>query len=119
MNIPVSPSDAASFDDYVELVLQIVERIPSGRATTYGDIAAAARELCGRGGPRQVGKVMALHGAGTPWWRVVRADGRMSRKHADEARQHHLAEGTFLRAPHVVDLERSGWDPVEHGPTRL
>lgn len=112
------PTGAVTFDDYVEVVLRIVERIPRGRATTYGDVAAAAREICGRGGPRQVGKVMALHGAGTPWWRVVRADGRMPEKHGDEARQQHLAEGTFLRGARVVDLERSGWDPLEPGPSR-
>ena len=29
-----------------------------------------------RGGPRQVGTVMRLHGDRVAWWRVVRADGR-------------------------------------------
>ena len=56
---------------YVEAVLSIVERIPPGRASTYGLIA----EAVGRGGPRQVGRVMAMYGGGVPWWRVVRADG--------------------------------------------
>ena len=63
--------------DYAELVLSVVERIPPGRVATYGDIA----EIVGRGGPRQVGQVMALQGGGVPWWRVVRADGRPARNH--------------------------------------
>jgi alkylated DNA nucleotide flippase Atl1 len=55
-------------DDYAELVLSVVEQIPPGQVATYGDIA----EIVGRGGPRQVGHVMALLGGGVPWWRVVR-----------------------------------------------
>jgi alkylated DNA nucleotide flippase Atl1 len=62
-------------EDYAELVLRVVEQIPPGRVATYGDIA----EIVGRGGPRQVGHVMALFGGGVPWWRVVRADGRPAR----------------------------------------
>jgi alkylated DNA nucleotide flippase Atl1 len=44
--------------EYVEAVLSLVERVPSGRVTTYGAVARAV----GTGGPRQVGRVMALHG---------------------------------------------------------
>ena len=62
-------------DEYAELVLSVVERIPPGQVATYGDIA----EIVGRGGPRQVGHVMAQWGGGVPWWRVVRADGRPAR----------------------------------------
>ena len=62
-------------DDYTELVLSVVEQIPPGQVATYGDIA----EIVGRGGPRQVGNVMAQFGGGVPWWRVVRADGRPAR----------------------------------------
>ena len=62
-------------EDYAELVLSAVEQIPPGRVATYEDIA----EIVGRGGPRQVGHVMAQFGGGVPWWRVVRADGRPAR----------------------------------------
>jgi alkylated DNA nucleotide flippase Atl1 len=62
-------------DDYAELVLSLVEQIPAGQVATYGDIA----EMVGRGGPRQVGHVMAQLGGSVPWWRVVRADGRPAR----------------------------------------
>jgi alkylated DNA nucleotide flippase Atl1 len=57
--------------EFAERVLDVVERIPPGRVMAYGDIA----EYLGEGGPRQVGRVMALWGGGVPWWRVIRADG--------------------------------------------
>ena len=56
---------------YAERVLDLVDLIPAGSVLAYGDIA----ELLGEGGPRQVGRVMALWGGAVPWWRVVRASG--------------------------------------------
>src|SRR3712207_2104574 len=83
--------------DYVEQVLRAVESIPPGRACTYSDLA----ELVGRGGPRQVGQVMARYGAAVAWWRVVRADGRPAREVADEALVRLRGEGTPLRGDRV------------------
>lgn len=107
----MSGNVSTSHDEYVELVLRLVERIPWGRATTYGDIAEAVRAVTGSGGPRQVGRVMALHGSAVPWWRVVRADGRLPAGHEDEARQQHLAEATPMVDAERIDLARAGWDP--------
>jgi alkylated DNA nucleotide flippase Atl1 len=84
-------------DRYVEGVLSAVEQIPSGRVASYGDIA----EFVGRGGPRQVGQVMALHGAAVPWWRVVRSDGRPARHHQAEAMALLVAESTAIKAGKV------------------
>jgi alkylated DNA nucleotide flippase Atl1 len=88
--------------DYVEQVLTAVESIPPGRACAYSDLA----ELVGRGGPRQVGQVMARYGAGVPWWRVVRADGRPARGLEEQALTRLRAEGTPLRGDRV-DLVRA------------
>ena len=60
---------------------------------TYGDIAEWLEE----GGPRQVGRVMALYGGAVPWWRVVRADGALLPGHELRALEHYRAEGTPLR----------------------
>jgi alkylated DNA nucleotide flippase Atl1 len=98
-------------DDYVEQVLSIVERIPPGRVTTYGLIADALVESLGRGGPRQVGAVMASYGGPVPWWRVVRADGSLPDSHGPEAHQEYLAEGTPLRASGSVDIRAAVWLP--------
>jgi alkylated DNA nucleotide flippase Atl1 len=93
-------------EEYVERVLSLVERIPPARVMSYGAIAACV----GAGGPRQVGRVMALEGAGVPWWRVVRADGRPPACHEGEALVHHRAEGTAMRAGRV-DMAAAAWYP--------
>lgn len=63
--------------EYVAAVLAVVRQIPAGRVMTYGLVAEVVAEQLGRGGPRQVGAVMAREGGGVPWWRVVTADGRV------------------------------------------
>lgn len=104
---------AEEIDDYVERVLSLVEQIPAGRATTYGLIA----EAVGRGGPRQVGRVMAMYGGAVPWWRVVRADGSLPEAHQREALPHYRSEETPLRgsireaASLRIDLQAAVWVP--------
>ncbi|WP_435854721.1 MGMT family protein [Streptomyces triculaminicus] len=100
--------------EYSERVLAVAELIPPGRVMTYGDVA----EWLGEGGPRQVGRVMALHGAAVCWWRVVRADGVLLPGHELRALEHYRAEGTPLREAgrsadgHVprLALARARWD---------
>jgi alkylated DNA nucleotide flippase Atl1 len=84
-------------EGYVEQVLAFVERIPRGQVASYGDIA----EMVGFGGPRQVGRVMAIYGGGVPWWRVVRADGRAARGLEARALELLRREGTPLRGERV------------------
>ena len=84
-------------EDYAELVLSAVERIPPGRVATYKDIA----EIVGRGGPRQVGHVMAKFGGGVPWWRVVRADGRPARNLEEQGLRLLRADQTPIKGDRV------------------
>jgi len=95
-------------EEYVERVLLIVEGIPRGRVISYGAIA----EAVGKGGPRQVGTVMATYGGSVPWWRVVRADGSLPESHLREARPHYLDEGTPLRASGSVNVAEAMWNPT-------
>jgi alkylated DNA nucleotide flippase Atl1 len=103
----------SELDDYSSRVLDVVDAIPPGQVMSYGDIA----EYLGGGGPRQVGRVLALHGGGAPWWRVTRADGTPAPGHEARALKHYLAEGTPLRsAPHIppgrpvrVDMRQARW----------
>ena len=91
---------------FAEAVLDLIDRIPRGRVMTYGDIA----EYLGTGGPRQVGKVMALYGGGVPWWRVIRADGSLLPGYEQKALAHYRAEGTPMnRAGNRVDMARARW----------
>lgn len=106
--------------DFGGAVLMMVADIPPGRVMTYGDVAA---ELGSRGA-RVVGRVMAIAGAGVPWWRVVRADGRPPAGHEAEALEHYRAEGTPLLQgggptepveqhsfPYRLDLAAARWHP--------
>ncbi|CAA9370760.1 MGMT family protein [uncultured Nocardioides sp.] len=96
-------------EEYAELVLRCVERVPRGRVTTYGSIAEAVGGVLGGGGPRQVGSVLASSGGPVPWWRVVRADGSLPPSHQDEARQAYLEEGTPRRPSGSIDLRAAFW----------
>ncbi|MFE4259276.1 MGMT family protein [Streptomyces sp. NPDC056883] len=95
---------------YAERVLEAAERIPPGRVMTYGDVA----EWLGEGGPRQVGRVMALYGGAVPWWRVVRADGRPLPGSERRALENYRAEATPLRltgdGEPRLDMRRARWD---------
>jgi alkylated DNA nucleotide flippase Atl1 len=114
----------AELPPFAELVLDLVDRIPPGRVMTYGDVA----EYLEQGGPRQVGRVMALYGAAVPWWRVVRADGALLPGHEQRALAAYRAEGTPLRGSAGrgpargstaaadlprVDLRQARWDGRE------
>jgi alkylated DNA nucleotide flippase Atl1 len=96
------PAELPPLPEHVELVLDVVDAIPEGCALAYGDVA----RLVGRGGPRQVGKVMAHYGSLTCWWRVIRADGRPPPGHEREALAQYRREGTPLRGERV-DLARA------------
>jgi alkylated DNA nucleotide flippase Atl1 len=80
-------------DDYASRVLDVVDAIPAGSVMSYGDVA----EALGEGGPRQVGRVLALWGGGVAWWRVVHADGSLLAGHEQAALAHYAAEHTPLR----------------------
>jgi alkylated DNA nucleotide flippase Atl1 len=99
--------------DFASRVLEVAESIPPGHVMSYGDVA----EYIGEGGPRQVGRVMALWGGGVPWWRVVHADGSLLSGHEREALRHYRKEGTPLRLgadgqPSRLDLRKARW-PAE------
>jgi methylated-DNA-protein-cysteine methyltransferase-like protein len=96
--------------EYVEEVLALVERIPEGRVMSYGAIADALAERSGRNSARQVGTIMARHGGGVPWHRVVSSSGRLVPGHEQEARQRLLSDGVPLRGDRV-DMARAAWTP--------
>lgn len=111
----MSPSPSASgspqkrISSYVEQVLTVVERIPTGRVLSYGDIA----EYVGEGGPRQVGQVMARYGGAVPWWRVVHADGTPPLCHDGAALARLRDESAPLRPGlERVDMRLARWDGV-------
>jgi len=95
-------------DDYTSRVLDVVDSIEAGSVMSYGDVA----EFLGEGGPRQVGRVMALWGGGVAWWRVVHADGSLLAGHERAALARYREESTPLRYPAAggmpkIDMRRA------------
>jgi alkylated DNA nucleotide flippase Atl1 len=102
--------EPAGLSDYASRVLDVAEAIPPGQVMSYGDIA----EYLGEGGPRQVGRVMALWGGGVAWWRVIHADGSLLAGHERAALARYREEGTPMRLdsggrPSRVDMRRARW----------
>jgi alkylated DNA nucleotide flippase Atl1 len=106
--------------DFVERVLDVVQKIPQGRVMTYGDVAAAIAphpdliEETGSYGARLVGNVMSRIGSDTPWWRVIRSTGQPPRFHEQQALPYYLAEKTPLTGTeenYRIDLKIARYDP--------
>lgn len=97
-------------EEYVEAVLSVVERIPPGRAMSYGAIADYLSECSGRASARLVGSIMARHGGSVPWHRVVAANGRVVPGHEGAALARLVGEATPMKGDRV-DLSRAAWWP--------
>lgn len=108
--------EGLSFRDAVR---DMVRRIPEGRATSYGAIAALL------GAPRAArGVGMVLSGlepdTDVPWWRVVNRNGRVSIKGAPGLAilQRTLleGEGVVFDARDRIDLDAYGWPAEDEAP---
>ncbi len=100
--------------DYRERVYRIVRSIPSGRVMTYGQLA----EILGDGyTPRTVGFVMHGSDDGTPWHRVINAQGGCSTGRialpSDKQQRMLAAEGVEFNQRGRCDLQRYLWIPSE------
>lgn len=89
----------------------LVAAIPTGRVSTYGDIACAA----GISSPRIVGWIMRTDSADLPWHRVLPATGRPAAHLASQQLALLRAEG--VPAPGGrVPLGRQGSVRHDFGP---
>ncbi len=71
-------------------VLAVVAATRPGEILTYGEVAVEAGFP---GAARAVGRALAEHGSGVPWWRVVTATGRLVPGHEEEHATRLRAEG--------------------------
>ena len=109
-----SPPDRHEFH---ESVWDVVRRIPAGRVSTYGWIAALADPPAGMDaaayrafGARWVGGAMAHCPEDVPWWRVVNAQGKVSEREGSDRQRRRLEdESVVFDARGRLDLARLGW----------
>ncbi|MGF1758400.1 MGMT family protein [Photobacterium sagamiensis] len=100
-------------DDFPSQIYTQIHQIPSGKVTTYGDIA----KFSGFPGyARQVGRLMANlpEGSTLPWHRVINAKGMISMKGSDLLRQRAslLAEGVEVSEAGKISLQKYRWNGV-------
>ncbi len=84
-------------DEYSDAVLAALELVPPGRITSYGRVAQYVGKSLGRGGPRQVAKVMRDYGASVPWYRCVKSDRSLAAEVAWRQAEMLSSEGVPLR----------------------
>jgi methylated-DNA-protein-cysteine methyltransferase related protein len=112
-----SPPDPLLFNHQV---WEIVRRIPIGKVTTYGRIAALIPPPGGMNpkdylafGARWVGGAMAACPEDVPWQRVINAQGKISLRQGEaSSRQRELLEeeGIVFEENGSVNLSRYVWD---------
>ena len=118
-------------DQFNPIVWQVVQQVPHGTVSTYGQIASIIpppegvdpddyRKLA----PRWVGQALNAisyddvdgksQAPGIPWWRIINSKGGISlptgSKVATEQRQRLIAENVEFDANDLVALSRYGWD---------
>ncbi len=99
-------------DQFLAQIFAVIQQIPPGKVTTYGEVA----KLAGYPGyARHVGKALGRlpEGSRLPWFRVVNSQGRISLTGDDLARQRAqlLADGVEVNASGKVSLKLYRWQP--------
>jgi methylated-DNA-protein-cysteine methyltransferase-like protein len=115
-----NPPDSIAFN---KRVWQIVQQIPVGKVSTYGQIASmipppegVAPDAYRRLGARWTGSAMQStpSGQGIPWQRVINSQGKISLSPgsagADEQRALLEMEGVTFSQDGRVSFEQYGWD---------
>ena len=98
---------------FTHAVIEVIGRIPHGKVTTYGLIAAAAGNHCGA---RQVARILysSSDKYELPWHRVVNREGKISPRssmsHIDQ-RTRLEREGVRFDAYERIDFDTYLWIP--------
>ena len=79
---------------------QVVDELQPGEVVSYGEVARRS----GRpGAARAVGAFLAEFGHDLPWWRVVRAGGRLAAPNVRDQQRRLRAEGVDIDRGRVLD----------------
>ncbi len=113
-------NEPADIQSYRALVFRIVQQIPAGTVSTYGQIAAMIPPPAGIDPPEYervraqwVGRAMRHAPEGAPWQRVINSQGKISLPAGSRSgaiqRMRLQAEGIDFDRHGRVDLDRFGW----------
>lgn len=93
-------------------VIAAIRRLRPGEVASYGEIAEEA------GFPRAARAVGTLlsRTSGLPWWRVVRADGRLASGKTEDQRRRLEKEGVTLVGGRVAKVQPEKWVARESNP---
>ncbi|MCA2015614.1 MGMT family protein [Vibrio tritonius] len=101
-------------DQFLAQIFYVIDRIPEGSITTYGEVARMAGFP---GYARHVGKALSQlpEGSKLPWHRVVNSQGRISLKGDDLLRQKRklTAEGIEVSQEGKIKLRQYRWNPEQ------
>lgn len=107
-------------NDFFEIVWNIVRQIPSGKVSSYGQIASMIPPYLGTDpeqhrklSPRWVGTAMRKTPSDDiPWQRVINSQGKISLPEPNGSKQRQLlqAEGIVFSKSAKVDLTEFGWE---------
>jgi methylated-DNA-protein-cysteine methyltransferase-like protein len=90
--------NAATMESFETEVIGIIKRLRRGQLASYGEIA---EEAGFPGAARAVGGVLSRND-GLPWWRVIRADGRLVSPNRKEQARLLKKEGVRIDRSRVV-----------------
>ncbi len=104
-------------DAFFNAVWKIVRQIPTGKVSTYGQIAGyipAPEDVLPddyqANRARWAGQAMASSPDDVPWQRVINSQGKISARQGAEQQGRLLeAEGVVFNAREKIDLARFGW----------
>jgi methylated-DNA-protein-cysteine methyltransferase related protein len=107
-------------ESFFEKVYEVVRKVPEGKVTTYGAVAAF---LGTRMSARMVGWAMNkchVHPYPVPAHRVVNRNGLLTGKHhfggPDIMQQLLESEGVKIENNAIVDFKKHYWDPSDELP---
>ena len=96
--------------NFKDKVIQIVNKIPYGKVTTYGTVAILAGIPRGA---RLVGGVLHFNIQDAPWYRVINRHGFISTKCLEHPKTLQKVlleqEGVEVSKDFMIDLKKYGW----------
>jgi len=97
-------------DQFLAQIFVVIHQIPSGKVSTYGDIAKMAGYP---GYARHVGKALSNlpEGSKLPWFRVINSAGKISLKddRFDRQAEHLKKEGIKVSETGKINLKKYRW----------